>query len=85
MQGSVHSSLEGRSYGSQNAVQCLWSSLDEAQQAQMTVLHPVDMSHWVSQVLKKQYMVLLLSRCLLQGIVSITHGTQCLLQRMLLA
>lgn len=30
---TVYSSLESRSHGSQNIVQCLWSSLDETQQA----------------------------------------------------
>ena len=36
MPGTVHTGLEGRSHGSQNALQCLWSPLDEAQQAQMS-------------------------------------------------
>ena len=37
MPGTVHTSLESRSHGSQNTLQCMWSPLDEAQQAQMRV------------------------------------------------
>ena len=33
VQCTVYSSMESRSHGSQNIVQCLWSSLDETQQA----------------------------------------------------
>ena len=35
MSRTVYSGLESRSHGAQNPVQCLWGSLDEAQQAQM--------------------------------------------------
>ena len=36
MPSTVHSGLESRSYGSKNTLQCVWSPLDEAQQAQMS-------------------------------------------------
>ena len=35
MPGTVHPSLESRSHGPKNTLQCMWSPLDEAQQAQM--------------------------------------------------
>lgn len=87
MPGTVHSGLESRSHGSQNTLQCMWSSLDEAQQAQMsaavgpTVKRLQVLRGWSAALTVRSNYIASDLLSLLTCFVSITYVSHCLLQR----